>query len=89
MSDIFTAFTCDLVTPYGSGHRGAPALLLDFALNWWQNQVIRQPHLHDPTHMVSQNLVNIGSSNGLLPDDTKPLADPMLTSHKCSTAPFT
>ena len=29
--------------------------------------------------MASLNLVNIGSGNGLLPDGTKPLAEPMLT----------
>ena len=30
-------------------------------------------------HMVSQNLVNVGSSNGLLPDGTKPLPEPVLS----------
>ena len=32
--------------------------------------------------MVSQNLVNIGPGNGLLPDDTKPLPEPMMTHHQ-------
>ena len=32
--------------------------------------------------MVLDILVNIGSGNGLLPDGTKPLAEPMLTYHK-------
>ena len=31
--------------------------------------------------MSSENLVNIGSGNGLLPDGTKPLPEPMLTYH--------
>ena len=31
--------------------------------------------------MASQNLVNIGSGNGLLPDGTKPLPEPMLIYH--------
>ena len=30
------------------------------------------------TYMVSSILVNIRSGNGLLPDSTKPLLDPML-----------
>ena len=30
--------------------------------------------------MASQNLVNIGSGDGLLPDGTKPLPEPMLSS---------
>ena len=29
-------------------------------------------------HMVTYNWVNIGSGNGLLPDGTKPLPEPML-----------
>ena len=33
-------------------------------------------------HMVSQNLVNIGWGNGLLPDGTKPLPEPMLIYHQ-------
>ena len=33
-------------------------------------------------HVVTQNFVNIGSGNGLLPNDTKPLPKPMLTYHK-------
>ena len=34
--------------------------------------------------MVSEILVNTGSCNGLLPDGTKPLPDPMLTYHLIS-----
>ena len=30
-------------------------------------------------HMATQIWVNIGSGNGLLPDGTKPLPEPMLT----------
>ena len=32
--------------------------------------------------MVTEIWVNIGSGNGLLPDGTKPLPEPMLTYHK-------
>ena len=32
-------------------------------------------------YMESQNFVNIGSGNGLLPDGTKPSEEPMLTDH--------
>ena len=31
--------------------------------------------------MVTKNWVNIGSGNGLLPDGTKPLPEPVLTNH--------
>ena len=31
--------------------------------------------------MVTQIQVNIGSGNGLLPDGTKPLPEPLLTDH--------
>ena len=31
--------------------------------------------------MASQNLVSIRSGNGLLPDSTKPLPEPMLLGH--------
>ena len=33
--------------------------------------------------------VNIGSGNGLLPDGTKPLPEPMLTSHSWGSMAFT
>ena len=38
-------------------------------------------HLIGPwwRHKVTQNLVNIDSGNGLLPDNTKPLSETMLT----------
>ena len=32
---------------------------------------------------VSQIWVNIGSGNGMLSDDTKPLPEPLLTDHQC------
>ena len=35
--------------------------------------------------MAMQMLVNIGSSNGLLPVGTKPLPDPVMTYHKTSS----
>ena len=31
--------------------------------------------------MMSEILVNIGSGNGILPDQTKPLTEPMLVFH--------
>ena len=34
------------------------------------------------SHMALENLVNTGSGNGLLPDGTKPLTEPMLTYHQ-------
>ena len=33
-------------------------------------------------HMATEILVNIGSGNGLLPDSTKPLPEPMVTYHQ-------
>ena len=35
-----------LVTPYGLGHGGAVVLLPAFAINWYENQETKQPHLH-------------------------------------------
>ena len=32
-------------------------------------------------HMATEIYVNIGSGNSLMPDDTKPLPEPMLTYH--------
>ena len=34
--------------------------------------------------MATEIWVNIGSSNGLMPDGTKPLPEPMLTDHQSS-----
>ena len=36
---------------YGSCHGTVAVLLPGFALNWEQNQVTRQPHIHDLTHI--------------------------------------
>ena len=36
---------------YGSGHETAAVLFPGFAINWQQNQVTRQPHVCDLTHM--------------------------------------
>ena len=33
-------------------------------------------------HMALEILINTGSGNGLLPDGTNPLPEPMLTSHQ-------
>ena len=33
-------------------------------------------------HMATEIWVNIGSGNGLVPDGTKPLPEPMLTDHQ-------
>ena len=34
------------------------------------------------SHMATEIWVNIGSGNGLLPDGTKPLSEPMLIYHQ-------
>ena len=39
--------------------------------------------------METQNWINIGSGNGLLPDGTKPLPEPMLTYQEWSPVAFT
>ena len=38
--------------------------------------------------MASQNLVNIGSSNDLVPDGTKPLPEPVLTNQQRGLVTF-
>ena len=38
--------------------------------------------------MASHDSVNIGSSNGLLPDGTKPLTETMLACHQLGLAAF-
>ena len=38
--------------------------------------------------MVTEILDNIGSGNGLLPDGTKPLPEPMLTYHQKGSMAF-
>ena len=39
-------------------------------------------------HMATETWVNIGSGNGLLPDGTKPLPEPMLTDNQWSPMTF-
>ena len=39
--------------------------------------------------MASQNSVNIGSDNGLVPSGTKPLTEPVLTNHQWGHMAFT
>ena len=39
-------------------------------------------------HMVTEIFVNIGSGNGVLSDDTKPLPEPMLTDNQWSQITF-
>ena len=39
--------------------------------------------------MASQNLVNIGSGNGLLPEDIRPFPEPKLTYHYQGCVAFT
>ena len=60
-------------------------------LNIWNHiqifQANKLTHWHDcglvtSRHMVTKIWVNIGSSNGLVPDDTKPLPEPMLIYHQ-------
>ena len=43
----------------GSGHRTVTVLLPGFAINWQQNQVTRQPHLCDWTHIITLHNINI------------------------------
>ena len=43
---------------YMLGHSDSAVLSPSFAINWWQNQVTRQPHFHDPTR------INITASSG-------------------------
>ena len=38
--------------------------------------------------MAAEIWVNTGSGNGLLPDGTKPLPEPMLTYHQSGTVTF-
>ena len=52
---------------YGSSHEGAAVLLPGFAIIWYQNQVTRQPHLGDLTHIRIGKLIIIGPGNGLSP----------------------
>ena len=40
-------------------------------------------------HMTSQNMLNIGSGNGLVPSGTKPLPEPMLTNQLWGLVTFT
>ena len=40
-------------------------------------------------HMALDILVNTGSSNGFVPDGTKPLPEPMLTYHSGGLVAFT
>ena len=39
-------------------------------------------------HMATEIWVNMGSGNGLLPDGTKPLPEPMWTDHQWSLVAF-
>ena len=39
---------------YRSGHKTVAVLLPGFAINWYQNQVTRELHLRDLTHMLSE-----------------------------------
>ena len=49
-------------------------------INHFMQLIVAQWH-----HMASLNLVNVGLGNGLLPNGTKPLPEPMLIYHKmCS-----
>ena len=45
-------------------------------------------HCGQGHHMATEIWVNIGSGNGLLPDGTKPLPEPMLTDHQWSPVTF-
>ena len=58
--------------------------LLDLIFEWkplvkWIHGPINSLWPSDAINLVLEIWVNIGSGNGLLPDDTKPLPEPMLT----------
>ena len=42
------------IPAYGSDHEGASVLLPGSAIKWEQNQVTRQAHLRDLTHMFTK-----------------------------------
>ena len=47
-----------------------------------QRKAINSLGPSDAIYMVTKIWVNIGSGNGLVPDGTKPLPEPMLTYHQ-------
>ena len=56
-------------------------------MNQWQSSLLmRLIHIcatpSQGSHKATRNWVNIGSGNGLLPNGTKPLPEPMLTYHQ-------
>ena len=59
---------------------------------WWLSGKTNAitPITHWPSYAIGQPkfCVNIGSGNGLLPDGTKPLPQPMLTDHQWSPVKF-
>ena len=56
---------------YGPGHKCVPVLLPGFAIKWYQNQVTRQAHLRDLTHMQQ----TIAYSNDIIVLSCKPLVE--------------
>ena len=53
-----------------------------WSITFESQKTIHEPLLTHWHHMVMEIWVNIGSVNGLLPDGTKPLLEPMLTYHQ-------
>ena len=68
---MFTHHQCKnggIVIVYRSGHESEAVLLPSFDIKWQQNQVTKQLHLYDLTHVTLEILLNLGPSNGLLND---------------------
>ena len=62
-----------------------PQWVIPLALDWYPSgvnwKVVVEAGRLEGCHRATQILVNIGSGNGLLPDGTKPLPEPILTYH--------
>ena len=72
----------NFIAYYGASYiRGFTVTFINFI--WTNPNFVNSLWLSD-TIMVTEIWVNIGSGNGLLPDGTKPLNEPMLTDHQWS-----
>ena len=88
--NFFLSWTIVLIfhTEHGSNTVVLPAKSQnDLPTYWmlWRNKFLHHIKWH---HMATEIWVNIGSGNGLLPDGTKPLPEPMLTNHQWSPVSF-
>ena len=55
---------------------------------WHVGNIVFNSFWSSDTNMVTEIWVNIGSGNGLVPDSTKPLSEPILTDHRWSPVTF-